>query len=142
MSQAILGSVNVLIVKDNKLLLGRRQNTGWGDGLLCIPGGHTEADETPRQAAVRELKEELSIDVDVNDLEFVCVSARKSNRHYVAYEFMLRDTDHKPKNNEPRLCSELIWVDLDKLPDDVIPDFKAIIEQGLLGGQAYLEFGF
>jgi 8-oxo-dGTP diphosphatase len=142
-SQAVLGSVNVYLVKDNQLLLSRRQNTGWSDGLLCAPGGHTEPGETPRQAAVRELKEELALELTVDDLEFLCVAARQGDdRQYVAYEFVIRNQTLQPKNNEPRLCSELVWVDLNNLPGDIIPDFKTIIEQALLGGQQYLEINF
>jgi hypothetical protein len=36
----------------------------------------------------------------------------------------------------------LIWAPLDALPDDIIPDFRTIIDQALLGCQHYLELGF
>ncbi|MFO0970987.1 MAG: NUDIX domain-containing protein [Candidatus Saccharimonadales bacterium] len=59
-----LAATNVLLVREGKVLLSRRQNKGWGDGMLCIPGGHVEPGETPAQAAVRELKEELGMRID------------------------------------------------------------------------------
>jgi 8-oxo-dGTP diphosphatase len=143
MSLSVLSSVNVSLLKGDKILLSRRANTGWMDSSLCIPGGHVEVGETPRQAAIRELKEELGADVDVVDLEFVCVAARNTKpNQYVAYEFVIRDKDTKFENAEPDKCSELIWVDVNSLPDDVISDFREIITQSIVGGKKYLEIGF
>lgn len=139
----IAPSVNVYIIKNDKVLLGRRQNTGYADGKLCPPGGHVEEGETPLQATVRELKEEVGIEIDAHDLEFVCVAARDdSPTAYVGYEFMLKDKDYTPANTEPEKCSELVWVDIADLPDDVISDFAEIIKRSILGNEKYLELGF
>lgn len=54
------GGVGVIVVKDGKILCGKRHNdTGYG--LLCGPGGHVEHGETAEQAAIRETKEEFGI---------------------------------------------------------------------------------
>jgi 8-oxo-dGTP pyrophosphatase MutT (NUDIX family) len=143
MAHMILPSVNIFIVSGNKLLLSRRQNTGWLDGHLCAPGGHVEEGETPRQAIIREVSEELGAIILEKDLEFLCVAVRNTGtREYVAYEFTLHDEGYIFKNTEPDRCSELVWVDLQNLPDDVISDFRAIIERGLVGGEHYLELGY
>lgn len=143
MSLTILSSTNVSLIKGDKILLSRRANTGWMDGALCIPGGHVEVDETPRQAAVRELEEELGVKVTVDDLEFVCVAARNTKpNQYVAYEFIIRDKYIKFKNAEPDKCSELVWVDINNLPDDVISDFREIITRAIVSDKKYLELGF
>lgn len=47
-----------LVVKDGKLLVGRRKEDGGG---ICGPGGHIEDGETPEQAARREAMEEFGI---------------------------------------------------------------------------------
>lgn len=53
-------SVGVLVISDGKILTGTRHNdTGYG--LICGPGGHVEAGETPEQAAYRETEEEFGI---------------------------------------------------------------------------------
>ena len=143
MAFSVIPSTNISILKGNRILLSRRKNTGWMDGHLCIPGGHVEPGETPRQAAVRELKEELGLIVKENELMFICVAARNTNpSQYVAFEFVLKGDNYKYKNEEPSKCSELIWVDVNNLPDDVISDFRQIIEDGIVKGNKYLEVGF
>lgn len=54
------GGVGVIVVKEGKILCGKRHNdTGYG--LLCGPGGHVEQGETAEQAAIRETQEEFGI---------------------------------------------------------------------------------
>ena len=143
MSHLIAPSVNVFIIKGSKVLLGRRLNTGWMDGYLCPPGGHVEKGETPVIAALRELREELGIGVNTEDLEFACVAARNTSpNEYVAYEFIIRDKDYVFENNEPDKCSELIWADLKNLPEDVIEHFRQIIAERIVGKKPYLEVGY
>ena len=139
----IAPSVNVCIIKDGKILLSRRANTGWLDGHLCAPGGHVEKGETPTVAILREIQEELGTTVSKDDLEFWCVAVRNSTPiEYVAYGFIIRDKDYEFKNAEPEKCSELTWVDPHTLPEDVIPDFRVMVEEGLVGGKKYLEIGW
>ena len=55
--------VAVIVLKDNELLLVRRNNSY--KGMWCIPCGHVEYDEDVRMAARRELKEETGLDVKI-----------------------------------------------------------------------------
>lgn len=143
MSVQVLGSVNVYIMNGGKLLLSRRTNTGWMDGHLCAPGGHVEPGESPTDAALRELKEELGLNLKKSNLEFLCVAARNTKpNQYVAYEFLVNGKGLKIVNKEPNKCSELVWVDPKNLPADVIPHFRSIIEQSLVSNKKYLELDF
>ncbi len=136
-------SVNVYIINNGKVLLGRRVNTGFADGQLCPPGGHVKKGETPTRAMLREIEEELGTTVKPQDLEFVCVAARNTSpTEYVAYEFVIRDKGYTFQNAEPDKCSELVWVDINDLPDDVIDHFMQVINKGIIGNQPYLELGF
>lgn len=51
-------TVKAFIVKDNKVLLLQGGGRGWWE----LAGGKIEYGENPREALVRELKEELSVD--------------------------------------------------------------------------------
>lgn len=55
-----------VIVKDRKALVTRSK----GKDIFIHPGGKLEGNETPAQALVRELKEEISIGVNEPDLVF------------------------------------------------------------------------
>ncbi len=113
------------------------------DGHLCPPGGHVEKGETPTVAIQREIQEELGVLVDFKDLEFSCVAARNTSpTEYVAYEFVIRDKDYIFTNAELEKCSELTWVPMNDLPEDVVDHFRQVIEQGIIGGQTYLELGY
>ncbi len=49
----------VIVMKGGKVLIGERKD----NGLICGPGGHIEAGETPEDAAIRETREEFGINV-------------------------------------------------------------------------------
>ena len=143
MTHLIKSSVNVYILNGTQLLLGMRTGTGWMDGHLCPPGGHVEKDETPTTAMIREIKEELGAEILPTDLEFLCVAARNNSPYeYVAYEFLLKDSSYEFKNMEPEKCSELTWVDIHNLPDNIIDHFNIIIQKSLIGNERYLELGY
>ena len=57
----------VLIVKDDKILLGKRKKTP-NFGKWVLPGGKIEFGETHQEAGVREAKEELGLDISIEGL--------------------------------------------------------------------------
>ena len=61
-----INSRAIVFEDDNVLLLFRRKQK---DGIIkeyyAIPGGGVEENETLEEAAIRELKEELSIDIEI-----------------------------------------------------------------------------
>jgi len=51
--------VAALVLQDRELLLAR--NVAWPEGLFSMISGFLERDETPEQAVLREVKEELGL---------------------------------------------------------------------------------
>ena len=62
-------SVYLLFIKDGKILLLRRANTGYEDGNYGLVAGHLDAHESLTNAAIREAKEESGVDIYLEDLE-------------------------------------------------------------------------
>lgn len=56
-------SVHLLLRKDNKILLMRRKNTGFADGMYSMPAGKLEPKESVEDAIIREAREEINIDI-------------------------------------------------------------------------------
>lgn len=56
------------IVKDGKVFAAQRGNKGKTAFKFEFPGGKIEPGETPEEALARELREELSINVEVHEL--------------------------------------------------------------------------
>ncbi len=54
--------VAAIAVRDGKILLARRRPEESNAGLWEFPGGAVQEGETPQQALVRELREELGVD--------------------------------------------------------------------------------
>lgn len=59
--------VAALIIRDDKVLIAQRKGGAFNGGWE-FPGGKIEPYETPQQALKREIKEELNLDIKVNEL--------------------------------------------------------------------------
>ena len=59
----VLVAACALVDADNRVLLARRPEGRSMAGLWEFPGGKLEAGETPEEALIRELREELGIEV-------------------------------------------------------------------------------
>ena len=123
-------SVQLLLEKDNNILLMKRKNTGYEDGKYCLPGGHVEAHEEIRKALIREIKEEIGIDVDIQNLELYKVLNRKINdmQEYVDFIFKTSHWTGSILNNESDKCDEIIWVSKNELPKNILSFIPEILK--------------
>lgn len=130
-SKAIPASYIVLI-KDNKILMQRRYNTGYEDGKYSLPAGHVDKGESFIQCVIRETEEEIGISLKAEDLKMIHVMHRDSKEAEIGNRidvFFTADSwDGEPKNMEPEKCDDLSWFDLNNLPDNVIPYVRQAIE--------------
>jgi len=62
--------VNGIIIKNNKFLTVKRGVEPW-QGMYGLPGGHVEDNEEKVEALKREIKEEIGLEVEVNESDFV-----------------------------------------------------------------------
>ena len=139
----LIPAVHVFVSDGDSLLLLRRANTGYEDGKLSVPAGHVDGGESVTQAASRELREELGIEVGPHDLRFVHVMHRRKEGEEERVDFFLSCVRWagEIENAEPSKCSELVWQAVDDLPNDTIPYVRSAIEKAS-AGISFSEFGW
>ncbi len=84
----------LLVTEKNQVVLQRRDNKPSivSPGKLSLFGGHMEGDESPKEGAIRELREEISLDVGQLSLEHVC-DFSKDGKKYFMFKANIPTTD-------------------------------------------------
>lgn len=142
----LIPEVFLMLVMDGKILLSRRFQTGYEDGNYGLPAGHGEDRETAREGIAREAKEEIGIDIAVDDLEFQLVQhrwcAEPGQEHArVGFYCTAKKWAGEPTNMEPGKCDDLQWFPLDALPQNIVPHVRAAIET-YHKGEHYSEYAW
>jgi len=97
-----------LLDRSGRVLLQRRAPGRAMAGLWEFPGGKVEPGELPEAALVRELKEELGIDVEEESLSPACFgSAPVGDRHMILLVYLCRIWSGEP---QPLDASALRWL--------------------------------
>lgn len=122
-----------IILRDcnKRVLLMRRKNTGFHDGLWSLPSGHVEKNESIQTAIIREAKEEINIRIIKKNLKLKYIIHRKSTIDtYIDCFFECNIWKNNIKNNEPQKCSDIMWAKIEELPINIVPYVKnAILSQ-------------
>lgn len=130
---------------DKKILLQRRQNTGFADGLWDLScSGHVEEGESMTQACRRECEEELGIKLSQSDFKFFLLIHKRDEEYDLTYYngyFSVENFFGEPEIFEPEKCAEIKWFSLNELPDDMIGDRKQAIK-AYFSGNNYVEYGW
>ena len=108
--------VGVMILKDGKVLLGKRLNAH-GAGDWAFPGGHLEYKESFVQCATRETKEESGVDIKNIRFQFVANVMDWAPKHYLHIGMVADWADGEPRALEPEKCERWDWFPLDALPE-------------------------
>lgn len=134
----------LVLLRDNKVLLLRRFNTGYEDGNYSLIAWHVDPWETFTQAIIREAEEEAWISLRPEDLRVVHVMHRDSwqslDNERVDVFFTIEKWDGEIVNKEPHKCDDLSWFDLWDIPDNTIPYIKQALE-AIHNKNFYSEYG-
>ena len=115
----LLVAACALIDVDGRVLLARRPEGKKMAGLWEFPGGKLQTGETPEVALIRELKEELGIDVSAACLApFTFASHEYEHFHLLMPLYLCRRWKGIPT---PRENQTLAWVRPNKLGDYPMP---------------------
>jgi len=132
----------LVLIKDDKILLLRRFNTGYQDGNYSLIAGHLDGGETAKQCIIREASEEAGVAISPEDLEVVHVMHRPApDREYFDIYLRAEKWLGDIANMEPDKCDELKWYDTDDLPENVLPAVKLALEN-INKNVHYSEFGW
>lgn len=134
--------VFVILMREGNILLLRRANTGWQDGNYSLPAGHLESGETAREGASREAKEEVGIDIDPNDLEFLLTQYRWHVDHgRVGFYFAPKKWSGEIRNAEPDKADDLQFFPIDTLPENMVEHVREALKS-FIEGESYCEHGW
>jgi 8-oxo-dGTP diphosphatase len=124
-------SRGIIILEDEVILLFRRKNN---KEYYAIPGGHIEGNETKEECLMREIKEELNIDVEVLNLLGVLEKEEKVeyvyNCKYLGGKLKLggEELEHNNSNN----YYEIRKVNINNLDNiNLYPENLAFIKKAL-----------
>lgn len=133
MSDETIPASYLVPIRNNKILLLKRINTGYMDDMYSLIAGHVEPGESFTRCMIREAREEAGIIIEPDDLEVAHVMHRHSNQpdkyFRVDVFFSLKNWTGEITNMEPDKCEELSWFDLDALPENLIPYIRKVIER-------------
>ena len=140
----IVPAVYIIFSKDSKILLHRRANTGYMDGKYSLPSGHLDGGESAVEAAIRETKEEIGVDINPKDLRFIHLThrvAEEGDHERMDLYFAISKWQGRSNNAEPDKCDDIRWFEKDNLPENIIPAVKTALEL-IAHGELYSEHNF
>jgi mutator protein MutT len=110
-----------LIFHDGKILITQRHANSHLGGLWEFPGGKREPDETFEQCLVREIREELGLEISVGELFEEVVHAYPEKSVRLKF-FICKILSGKP---QPLDCAAVKWVTKTELATFDFPDADA-----------------
>jgi (d)CTP diphosphatase len=115
-----------VIFRNERLLIIRRSLTVAAPGKLCLPGGGIEWGESESEALVREMQEELAIDVHPIRLCWRSITPWGTN-----LAWWLAHLDHHitPIAN-PEEVAEVHWMTRDEIrtADGILPSLPSFVD--------------
>jgi len=123
-----------LIVNDkNETLLIKRTSKSQNEaGFWSKPGGTVEFNEKVEDAIIREIKEELGIDIELTKLlGFTNHILNSENQHWVAINYLAKIISGEPRIMEPDKMEEIKWFSFNNLPNKLTQTTKDPIREYL-----------
>jgi len=109
--------VAAMIIKDGKVLMGKRKNTH-GSGDLAFPGGKMEHMESIEECVRHEVREEAGI--EIKNIKFLRLLNLKGYppKHFVDIGFVADWASGEPTVMEPEKCEGWDWYPLNAIPKE------------------------
>ncbi|OGO23290.1 MAG: hypothetical protein A2Z28_03315 [Chloroflexi bacterium RBG_16_51_9] len=128
-------AVSAIIFKEERVLMIKRSKEP-NKGKWSIPGGGIELGETLDQAVKREVREECSIEIEVERVFYTTENIIRDDDGRVKYHYVLVDMLAKYAGGETKAQSdaeECRWVTAEELSElDITPRLRAVLERALI----------
>ena len=128
-------AVSAIIFKEERILMIKRGKEP-NKGKWSIPGGGIELGETLDQAVKREVREECSIEIEVERVFYTTENIIRDDDGRVKYHYVLVDMLAKYAGGETKAQSdaeECRWVTAEELSElDITPRLRAVLERALI----------
>lgn len=108
--------IGVMILKDGKVLLGKRKGSH-GAGEYAFPGGHLEYMESFADCAQREVHEECGIEIQNIRFQYLANVTKYAPKHYVHIGLVADWAGGEPVVLEPEKSEHWDWYDMENLPE-------------------------
>jgi 8-oxo-dGTP diphosphatase len=107
--------VGVLVLKDGKILFGKRTGE-YGKDLYSFPGGKLEYMESFEECVRRETREEVGI--EIKNIRFLNVAnvTTYNPKHYINVEFVADWESGEPQTFANEKIGDWKWYGIDELP--------------------------
>jgi ADP-ribose pyrophosphatase YjhB (NUDIX family) len=134
--------VGCIFIQDEKVLTVLRTKTGRNDNLYGLIGGLVEPHEPVKQAAIREIYEEVGVKVNPEDLELIHVmSSIENDVEVIGCYFLVKKWEGEPFNKASDKHERIEWISLYNLPQNMIARNKQAVEH-MLKKFTYSEYGW
>ncbi len=120
--------VAVVVLNGNDVLLIKRA-VGHLKGLWSLPAGRLNIREMPEECARREVKEETGLALS-QIIELGITTYMDDEIHTVGIGYASKVDTREVTLNEEH--SEYMWAPFDRLPDNLTPTTKKIVEEAVL----------
>lgn len=123
-------SVAIIRNEQNQLLIAQRPEEAMLGGLWEFPGGKQEAGESSEEALIREIKEELGVEITILH-EFMQLDHAYSHFtiHMTAYLCAQVDASATP---EPKASQQIRWISIDELTHYPFPKANRLLTLALI----------
>jgi ADP-ribose pyrophosphatase YjhB (NUDIX family) len=132
--KAPLVGVGAVVYRGDEVLLIRRGNPPLY-GSWSLPGGRVREHEDLRTALLREVREECSIEIEVNDLITEFEYIERDGNHGVKYHYVVFDFKARYGGGTLSRASDALearWVPLGKLQEFELTDkVREVIRAGM-----------
>lgn len=132
------------IIENEKweILFQKRANTGFRDWEYQLPAWHIEWRETIINSLIREMKEELDINILEQDLEIKHISHRISKDVRVYFDIYIKITKYSwtIKNAEEDKCSEIKFINTKNIKEQNLFSYDLEVLKKIENWESFSEF--